>query len=322
MSLSGIVTLLTDFGLSDVYVGVIKAVIAQINPELRVIDLTHNIPPQNIAAGRFCLMNAVPYFPPKTVHIAVVDPGVGSQRRAIAVDLPTGYLIGPDNGVLGGAMGAMLAQCQTPDEFNVIELSNPDYWRTPIPSTTFHGRDIFAAAGAYLASGVPFRELGHPVDPATLTDVILSESSFTEEGIEGCIQHIDHFGNLITNIPGHFIEEKTWFVAIGGLEDTEESEELVLGNLDKNKEKKKKKKGKGNKDKDKVSKKTASEIESLSGVSRIIPGGITYADVQPGNLVALVGSHGWVEIAANQGNAQSILQLQWGSRVHILLTDS
>ena len=317
MSLSGIVTLLTDFGLSDVYVGVIKGVIARINPQLRAIDLTHNIPPQNIAAGRFCLMNAVPYFPPKTVHIAVVDPGVGSERRAIAVDLPAGYLVGPDNGVLGGAMGAMLAQCQTPDEFNVIELSNPEYWRTPIPSTTFHGRDIFAAAGAYLASGVPFRELGHPIDPATLTDVILSESSFTEEGIEGCIQHIDHFGNLITNIPGHFIEEKTWFVAIGGLK--EDAEAPVKGNSEKNKDKKKKK-GKNNKDK--VSKKTASEIESLSRVSRIIPGGHTYADVEPGNLVALVGSHGWVEIAVNQGNAQSILKLEWGSQVHVLLTDS
>jgi S-adenosylmethionine hydrolase len=317
MSLSGIVTLLTDFGLSDVYVGVIKGVIAQINPELRVIDLTHNIPPQNIAAGRFCLMNAVPYFPPKTVHIAVVDPGVGSQRRAIAVDLPTGYLVGPDNGVLAGAMGAMLAQCQTPDEFTVVELTNPDYWRTPILSTTFHGRDIFAAAGAYLASGVPLGELGHPIDPATLSDLILSESSFTAEGIEGCIQHIDHFGNLITNIPGHFIEEKTWFVAIGG------EKEVVVDSgeiLDKNKEKKKKKKGKGNKDK--VPKKTASEIESLSRVSRIIPGGYTYADVQPGNLIALVGSHGWVEIAANQGNAQSILMLEWGSRIQILLTDS
>ncbi|MCG5060561.1 MAG: SAM-dependent chlorinase/fluorinase [Limnoraphis sp. WC205] len=318
MFLSGIVTLLTDFGLSDVYVGVVKGVIAQINPELRVIDLTHDIPPQNIAAGRFCLMNAVPYFPPKTVHIAVVDPGVGTQRRAIAVQLPTGYLVGPDNGVLGGAMGAMLAQCQTPDEFTVVELSNPDYWRTPVPSTTFHGRDIFAAAGAYLASGVPLRELGHPVDPATLTDLILSESSFTEEGIEGCIQHIDHFGNLITNIPGHFIEGKTWFVAIGGLKE-ENTEESVQENLDKNKDKKKKK-GKNNKDK--IAKKTASEIESLSQVSRIIPGGRTYEDVKPGNFVALVGSHGWVEIAANQANAQLILQLEWGSRVHVLLTDS
>lgn len=319
MSLSGIITLLTDFGLSDVYVGVIKGVIAQINPELRVIDLTHNISPQNIAAARFCLLNAVPYFPPKTVHIAVVDPGVGSQRRAIAVELPTGYLVGPDNGILGGAMGAMLAQCQTPDEFSVVELTNPDYWRTPLASSTFHGRDIFAAAGAYLASGVPLRELGQPVDPATLTDIILSESSFTEEGIEGCIQHIDHFGNLITNIPGHFIEGKTWFVAIGGVKEETETSEEVKGNSDKNKDKKKKK---GKTNKDKVAKKTASEIESLSLVSRIIPGGRTYIDVKPGNLVALVGSHGWVEIAANQGNAQSILQLEWGSRVHVLLTDS
>ncbi|MEL7035601.1 MAG: SAM-dependent chlorinase/fluorinase [Cyanobacteria bacterium J06592_8] len=317
MSLSGIITLLTDFGLSDVYVGVMKGVIAQINPELRVIDLTHDIPPQNLAAARFCLMNAVPYFPPKTVHIAVVDPGVGSTRRAIAVELPTGYLVGPDNGVLGGAMGVMLTHCQTADQFVVVELSNPDYWRTSIPSTTFHGRDIFATAGAYLASGVPLQELGHPLDPATLTDLILSESSFTEEGIEGCIQHIDHFGNLITNIPGHFIEGKTWFVAIGGFKE-EEPENLALAAKDKTKDKKKKK-GKGSKEK--VSKKTASEIASLLEVSRMIPGGQTYADVTAGNLIAIVGSHGWVEIAANQANAQSILMLEWGSRVQVLLTD-
>ncbi|MDY7021153.1 MAG: SAM-dependent chlorinase/fluorinase [Cyanobacteriota bacterium] len=317
MSLSGIITLLTDFGLSDVYVGVMKGVIAQINPELRVIDLTHEIPPQNLAAARFCLMNAVPYFPPKTVHIAVVDPGVGSTRRAIAVELPTGYLVGPDNGVLGGAMGVMLTHCQTPDEFVVVELNNPDYWRTSIPSTTFHGRDIFATAGAYLASGVPIQELGHPLDPATLTDLILSESSFTEEGIEGCIQHIDRFGNLITNIPGHLIEGKTWFVAIGGVKE-EESEDSAIAVKDKTKEKKKKK-GKGSKEK--VSKKTASEIASLIEVSRIIPGGHTYAEVPVGNLIAIVGSHGWVEIAANQASAQSILMLEWGSRVQVLLTD-
>jgi S-adenosylmethionine hydrolase len=128
----------------------------------------------------------------------------------------------------------------------------------------------------------------------------------------------DHFGNLITNIPGHFIEGKTWFVAIGGLKE-ENTEESVQENLDKNKDKKKKK-GKNNKDK--IAKKTASEIESLSQVSRIIPGGRTYEDVKPGNFVALVGSHGWVEIAANQANAQLILQLEWGSRVHVLLTDS
>ncbi|HEY9299555.1 MAG TPA: SAM-dependent chlorinase/fluorinase, partial [Phormidium sp.] len=93
-----IITLLTDFGLSDVYVGVMKGVIAQINPTLKVIDLTHEIGPQNLAAARFCLMNAVHYFPKETVHIAVVDPGVGSNRRAVAIEFAGGFLVGPDNG--------------------------------------------------------------------------------------------------------------------------------------------------------------------------------------------------------------------------------
>ena len=98
------VTLLTDFGLQDIYVGVIKGAIAQINPSVQIIDLSHQIPPQNIAAGRFCLLNAYSYFPPETVHIAVVDPGVGSQRRGIAVAFAEGFLVGPDNGLFSGVL--------------------------------------------------------------------------------------------------------------------------------------------------------------------------------------------------------------------------
>ncbi len=104
MSKNRIITLLTDFGLSDVYVGVMKGAIAQINPQLKVIDITHDIPVQNIAAGRFCLMNAYAYFPTETVHIAVVDPGVGSSRRPIAIRCANFYLVGPDNGLFSGVL--------------------------------------------------------------------------------------------------------------------------------------------------------------------------------------------------------------------------
>ncbi|MHC5725640.1 MAG: SAM-dependent chlorinase/fluorinase, partial [Nostoc sp.] len=141
-----LVTLLSDFGDRDVYVGIMKGIIAQINRRLTVVDLTHQIPPQDIAAARFCLMNAYPYFPVGTVHVAVVDPGVGSKRRAIAVEFAQGFLVGPDNGIFSGVLS------QSP-AIAAVELTNLNYRRTPQPSKTFHGRDIFAPIAANLASG-------------------------------------------------------------------------------------------------------------------------------------------------------------------------
>jgi len=205
-----LVTLLSDFGDRDVYVGVMKGIIAQINPEIRVIDLTHQIPPQDIAAARFCLMNASPYFPDGTVHIAVVDPGVGSQRRAIAVEFAGGFLVGPDNGIFSGVLSQSPAVA-------AVELTNSNYWRTPEPSCTFHGRDIFAPVGANLASGVPLKELGQEIDIETLLKLDIGECQKTSRGWLGCIQYIDHFGNLISNIPGNYVEGKTWEVQIAGL---------------------------------------------------------------------------------------------------------
>ncbi|MBW4576700.1 MAG: S-adenosyl-l-methionine hydroxide adenosyltransferase family protein [Aphanothece sp. CMT-3BRIN-NPC111] len=256
---NSIITLLSDFGLSDVYVGVMKGAIAQINPALHAIDLTHQIPPQNIAAGRFCLMNAYPYFPYGTVHIAVVDPGVGSNRRAIAIQLSGGYLVGPDNGLFGGVLSDSPAVA-------AVELTNPSYWLPSTTSSTFHGRDIFAPVGAYLASGVPLEQLGRAIDPTTLVKLSIPECTKTNAGVVGCIQYIDRFGNLITNIPGSEIEGKTWSVAVAEL---------------------------------------------------FIRGSQTYSDSELGGFVALIGSHGWVEIAINSGNAQSQLQLEWGAKVEL-----
>lgn len=205
-----ILTLLSDFGLSDVYVGVMKGAIAQINPRLTVVDLTHQIPPQNIAAGRFCLMNAYPYFPAGTVHVAVVDPGVGSQRRAIAVELTDGFLVGPDNGLFSG----VLSQSPT---VRAVELTNPDYWRTPYPAATFHGRDIFAPVGTHLASGVSLEQLGRAISPATLVQLAIPECTQTKTGVSGCIQYIDRFGNLVTNIGAAYLQGKTWSVVAAGM---------------------------------------------------------------------------------------------------------
>lgn len=202
-----IITLLTDFGLSDVYVGVMKGVIAQIDPTLTVVDLTHQILPQNIAAARFNLMNAYPYFPRGTVHIAVVDPGVGSHRRAIALQLDNGFLVGPDNGLFSG----VLAHNQL---ITAVELTNPQYWCTPIPSSTFHGRNIFAPVGAHLATGVPLNQFGEAINPKTLVQLAIPERTPTEVGIVGCIQYIDHFGNLVTNIPAADVKGKNWSVAL------------------------------------------------------------------------------------------------------------
>jgi S-adenosylmethionine hydrolase len=260
MSSGRLVTLLSDFGLQDVYVGVMRGAIAQINPTLTIVDLIHQIPPQNIAAGRFHLLNAYPYFPKETVHIAVVDPGVGSERRAIAIQLQDGFLVGPDNGLFSGILDQHLA-------IAAVELTNSDYWRTSTPSATFHGRDIFAPVGAYLASGVPLGKLGTAIDLASLKQFPLAGCTRTKGAIAGTIQHIDHFGNLITNIPGREVVGKSWSVAIAEL---------------------------------------------------TIPGKQTYADSPPGSLLALIGSHGWVEIAVSGGSADAQLHSSVGSSVQLV----
>ena len=270
MSHNQLITLLSDFGLKDVYVGVMKGVIAQINPRLTVIDLTHEIPPQNLAAARFNLMNAYPYFPVGTVHVAVVDPGVGSHRRGIALQIDAGFLVGPDNGLFSGVL-------QQTRVLGAVELTNPEYWRTAMPSTTFHGRDIFASVGAHLACGVSLEQLGESIDPKTLVQLAIPPHTPTASGIVGCIQYIDRFGNLITNIPGTEVRGKTWSVIVGD-----------------------------------------SLTQRLH--HRMIPSSQTYSDRPLKEVVALIGSHGWVEIAVNGGNAQQVLQMDWAAPVEVVVS--
>ena len=195
-----LVTLLSDFGLSDVYVGVMKGVIAQINPMLRVVDLTHQILPQNIAAARFSLMNAYPYFPEGTVHVAVVDPGVGTVRQIVAVRCGPYIFLAPDNGLL-----APVLKAHAPDECYRVE--NEDLFRHPV-SATFHGRDIFAPVAAHLSQGVPLKTLGRPLNFDALQPLRVQEPRMDATGVlEGEIVGVDRFGNLITNIDGHHIAE-------------------------------------------------------------------------------------------------------------------
>ena len=188
-----IITLLTDFGLQDIYVGVMKGVISPINPDISIVDITHDLPPQDIAAGSFALLSAYNYFPANTVHLAVIDPGVGSSRRAVAIEFDSGFLVGADNGLFSGLLSQSSAK-------KVVSLDNPQYWRSQSSSSTFHGRDIFAPIAAHLASGVDIEKLGTAID---LESLISSDSPVVKvekDKCIGCIQYIDRFGNLITNI--------------------------------------------------------------------------------------------------------------------------
>jgi S-adenosylmethionine hydrolase len=188
-----LITLTTDFGYQDSFVGVMKGVIAGINPQARVIDITHGIPPQDILAGALTLRHAVQYFPRGTIHVAVVDPGVGSARRPLLMERDGDYFIGPDNGVLSLAV-------ENIESIRIVHLSNSAYYLQPI-NKTFHGRDIFAPAAAHLSLGVPATAFGEPLDQ--IVRVAIPEIVRKERSIEGEIVYIDNFGNLFTNVCAH-----------------------------------------------------------------------------------------------------------------------
>lgn len=185
-----LITLTTDFGLKDPFVGIMKGVVAQINPRATVVDLTHGIPPQDVLAAAMVLRHAAEYFPRPTIHVVVVDPGVGSTRRPLLIESDEAYFVGPDNGVF-----SLLWEEHQPKR--IVHLSNPTYYRQPT-SATFHGRDIFAPIAAYLSLGVPPVAFGETVDDFVRIEwprVFRSEHSLTGE-----IVYIDGFGNLFSNI--------------------------------------------------------------------------------------------------------------------------
>jgi S-adenosyl-L-methionine hydrolase (adenosine-forming) len=185
-----LITLTTDFGLDDAFVGIMKGVIAGIDPQAKIIDLTHGIPSQDIMAGALSLRHSFAYFPPGTIHVAVIDPGVGSARRPLLIESNHTYFIGPDNGVLSLALGDSSAA-------QVIELGNPKYQLQPT-SGTFHGRDIFAPAAAYLSCGVSPAEFGEK--RGNFAKLVLPKVVRTNNTLAGEVIYIDKFGNLFTNI--------------------------------------------------------------------------------------------------------------------------
>lgn len=189
-----LITLTTDFGVRDGYPGVMKGVIYGISPESCVIDLTHEIAPQNISEGAFVLAAHFLYFPVNTVHVVVVDPGVGTERRAIAASVSGQFFVAPDNGILT----PVFRQAKSKEEpLEIIQLDNPHYWLSEV-SATFHGRDIFAPVGAHLAAGVPLEQLGTQIDDPVFFE--WPEPRPKNNGVNGEIIYIDRFGNAISNI--------------------------------------------------------------------------------------------------------------------------
>jgi S-adenosylmethionine hydrolase len=186
-----IITLTTDFGHSDPFVGVMKGVILGIAPQVRIVDLCHEIPPQDLFAGVFLLESAFHFFPPNTIHVVVTDPGVGGERAPIVVETPEYLFVGPDNGLIPTAI-----QDYTPIRRSV-RLSRPQYFRQPV-SATFHGRDIFAPVAAHLANGVPLEALGEPFE--NLKTLAQPRPTFMDSEAILHVVHVDRFGNLVTDL--------------------------------------------------------------------------------------------------------------------------
>jgi S-adenosylmethionine hydrolase len=256
-----LITLLTDFGEKDPFVGIMKGVIYGLNPAAQVIDLTHQVSPQAVREGAFLLQNAYLYFPPNTVHVAVVDPGVGTTRKAICLYAPgTGYFVGPDNGLFSYILEKF-------PNATAREISNPRFHR-PAVSATFHGRDVFAPAAAHLTLGEDWQEIGPLLPRESLVRLPDLWPGWVEEGaghrsISGEIVHVDHFGTLVTSIPALAFE------GIG-------KDRLVTAKI------------------------SIAESYKLRGLVR------TYGEASKGDLVALFGSNGFLEIARVNGQADDL----------------
>jgi putative phosphoesterase len=198
---NGILTLLTDFGISDPFVGVMKGVILEIAPQARLVDLTHQVRTQNVRQAAHLLAKSIPYFPPGTVHMAVVDPGVGTNRRALAAQIGANYFVAPDNGLLSPILQGAREQGE---QVKIVALDQAQYW-LPDPSRSFHGRDIFAPVGAHLVNGLPIEKLGTVIDDPVLLEPIQPQR--IDQGWLAEVVHVDAFGNLITNLSDNAIPD-------------------------------------------------------------------------------------------------------------------
>ncbi len=253
------ITLTSDFGLKDPYVAEMKGVILTINPQANIIDVTHNVEKFNIRAGAFVLASIAPYFPKDTIHLVIIDPDVGTERRAILIQTKRGFFVGPDNGIL------MLA-AQNQGIEHLYELSNPKFMLTKV-SSTFHGRDVFAPAAAYLDRGVKPSEFGPEITEAA--KIKFPSIEWKNSSLIGEVWLIDEFGNIITNISQKDLPQNRIFNV------------------------------------------------KFPGVLQSISFGKTYARVKLLEPLALIGSHGFLEIALNQGNAAEKFQVKVGDKIEI-----
>ena len=197
--MQSIITLTTDFGTRDAYVGAMKGVILGINPDARLIDVSHGIAPQDIMEAAFVLREAAFHFPPGTIHLVVVDPGVGTERRPVALRSGEFLFVGPDNGLF-----TLLLDGREVD--GCVRLDRHSYWRCPSPSTTFHGRDIFAPVAAHLSAGTPLNDLGSAI--TSLIPMYWALPISDDQGVQGWVVHVDRFGNCITNVSRKALEER------------------------------------------------------------------------------------------------------------------
>jgi S-adenosylmethionine hydrolase len=243
---SGIVALLTDYGLQDAYVGILKGALLSANPAARIVDITHDIPPQDVREGSRVLAAARPYFPDGTVFVAVVDPGVGTDRDIIALETGRHTYVAPHNGLLDFL----------DDVRRGVRVTQSRYFRHPV-SSTFHGRDILAPVAGLLAKGLDLRRLG----PALRWTVKKAGS------VRGEVVSVDRFGNLITDIPAASLPKDGLRITVGR--------------------------------------------RTLRALSR------TYADAKKGELLALVGSTGHLEISVNQGSASRATRIGKGAAVRV-----
>jgi S-adenosylmethionine hydrolase len=245
-----VLTLLTDFGLADTYVGQVKGAMLAVAPNVTIVDLTHSVPPQDVRAGAFLLWSAVEAFAPGTLHVGVVDPGVGSSRRAVAIQSRRGdVFVGPDNGLLLPAVDRLGGLA------HAVELTRRQYWGQHT-SATFHGRDVFGPVAGYLARGVPLEHFG-----AAVSELDRSASWPQPNGLSGEVIHLDTYGNLITNLPAVSLPPRF--------------EAHVNGHRARH--------------------------------------AAFYAAAEPGELIALVGSAGQLEICARDASAAAITRAKRGT---------
>jgi S-adenosylmethionine hydrolase len=225
--MSSIITLTTDFGYDDAYVAAVKGAILSVNPEANIIDISHSIMPRNIIQAAFVLNAAYRYFPQQTVHMAVVDPGVGSERQGIIVKTPSALLVAPDNGILSYIINDLF-QIESPTSqpshnlekvifktgLEAVAITDPRFWRHPV-SPTFHGRDIFAPVAAGLSLGISLYEFGEKINSLHVFP-IPKPSLDPEDNLIGQVLHVDRFGNLITNIKNDDLPGKEVMIEAAG----------------------------------------------------------------------------------------------------------